>query len=257
MADLNPGASFESVTIGGLDRRLNLLEADADPLVGALTLGAARTALRRALGQLAELAKLLEDPPPGAALAALSDTTPQWFLELDHDEPAGTAIRPHLPGPDGEPTGMVEMSLGLASIPLSKLLEDMDLDPLTVSDEPGYWSRIGSSDEHPEADPRRDGRPRLRVRLGGRALSAGALVGRFRSAVVVSVGSAPVRSIPASDPVEEAEDLLRVLSEPAEDGEDLLRVLSEPAEDGEDLLRVFRSPAALPGDGPLSGSASA
>ena len=33
MAALNPGAAFESVTIGGLDRRLNFVEADADPLV--------------------------------------------------------------------------------------------------------------------------------------------------------------------------------------------------------------------------------
>jgi hypothetical protein len=150
MAPLNPGAAFESVTIGGLDRRLNFVEADADPLVGALTLGTARAALRRALTQLAELAKLLEDPPPGAALAALSDATPQWFLELDHDEPAGTALRPHLPGPDGQPTGTVEMSLGLASVPLSKLLEKMELDALTVSDEPGYWSRLAAQKNIPK-----------------------------------------------------------------------------------------------------------
>jgi len=99
---------------------------------------------------VASLAKLLEDPPPGAALAALSDSTPQWFLQLDHDEPAGVAIRPHLPGSDGRPTGKVEIPLALASIPLSRLLEKMTLDPLTVSDEPGYWARIVAQTNIPE-----------------------------------------------------------------------------------------------------------
>ena len=59
-----PGATFETVKIGGLSRRLNLVEADADPVVGGLTLGAARAGLTNALANLAALAKLLEDPPP-------------------------------------------------------------------------------------------------------------------------------------------------------------------------------------------------
>lgn len=150
MQALNAGATLEPVRIGGLARRLHLIEADADPLVGHLTLAAARSALTHALANLASLAKLLEDPPPGASLAALSDTTPQWFLELDHDEPAGVAIRPHLPGPDGRPTGKVEIRLALAAIPLSKLLEKMTLDPLTVSDEPGYWARLVAQTNIPQ-----------------------------------------------------------------------------------------------------------
>jgi len=142
MKALNTGATLEPVRIGGLSRRLNLIEAEADPLVGGLTLAAARSALTNALANLVSLAKLLEDPPPGAALAALSDATPQWFLELHHDEPAGVAISPHLPRPDGQPTAAVEIPLALAATPLSKLLEKMTLDPLTVSDEPGYWARL-------------------------------------------------------------------------------------------------------------------
>lgn len=145
-----PAAAFESIRIGGLERRLNLIEADADPLVGGLTLAAARSGLTNALANLAALAKLLEDPPPGAALAALSDPTPQWFLELDHDEPAGVAIRPHLPGPDGQPTARVELPLALAAKPLSTLLEPMTLDPLTVSDEPGYWARLAAQSNIPK-----------------------------------------------------------------------------------------------------------
>jgi 5-methylthioadenosine/S-adenosylhomocysteine deaminase len=154
-----PGASFETVKIGGLSRRLNLVEANADPVVGGLTLGAARTGLTNALANLAALAKLLEDPPPGAALAALTDPTPQWFLELDHDEPAGVATRPHLPGPDGKETGRVEMSVALASKPLSTLLEPMTLDPLTVADEPGYWARLAALTNIPE--PIRDAMAKL------------------------------------------------------------------------------------------------
>jgi 5-methylthioadenosine/S-adenosylhomocysteine deaminase len=150
MDDLAPGVTFETLKVGGLSRRLNLVEAGADPLVGGLTLAAARAGLTNALANLAALAKLLEDPPPGAALAALTDPTPQWFLELDHDEPAGIATRPHLPGPDGQPTGRVEMSLALASKPLSTLLEPMTLDPLTVSDEPGYWARLATQTNIPK-----------------------------------------------------------------------------------------------------------
>ncbi len=144
MEALGPGAAFESVRVGGLDRRLFLTEAAADPIVGGLTLAGARSALTNALANLAALAKLLEDPPPGAALAALSDPTPQWFLELAQEEPAGLAQRPHLPGPDGQPTAVVEMPLAAASKPLSTLLVPMSLDPLTVSDEPGYWARLGA-----------------------------------------------------------------------------------------------------------------
>ena len=147
---VEPGATFETVKIGGLQRRLNLVEAGADPVVGGLTLGAARSELTSALANLAALAKLLEDPPPGAALAALTDPTPQWFLELDHDEPAGVAIRPHLPGPDGQQTGRAELPLALASKPLSTLLEPMTLDPLTVADDPGYWARLAAQTNIPK-----------------------------------------------------------------------------------------------------------
>ena len=163
MEALDPGAAFETVRIDGLDRRLFLTEAAADPIVGGLTLAAARSALTNALANLAALAKLLEDPPPGAALAALSDPTPQWFLELAQDEPAGLALRPHLPGPDGQPTAVVEMPLAAAAKPLSKLLVPMTLDPLTVSDDAGYWARHRGADDHPRGDPDRVGGPR---RLG-------------------------------------------------------------------------------------------
>ena len=150
MDDLNVGATFEEIRIGGLERRLYLAEAAADPLVGHLTLAAARSALSDAMANLASLAKLLEEPPPGAALAALSDPSPQWFLELDHDEPAGIATRPHLPGPDGQPTGMVETPLALAAKPLSQVLVAMTLDPLTVADDPGYWSRLAAQSNIPQ-----------------------------------------------------------------------------------------------------------
>ena len=43
------------------------------------------------------------------------------------------------------------MSVGLASVPLSKLLDKMELDPLTVSDEPGYWSRLAAQKNIPKS----------------------------------------------------------------------------------------------------------
>ena len=92
----------------------------------------------------------LEHPPAGAAAAALTDPTPHWFLQLDLDEPPGVAIAPHLPGPDGRPTAMVPPMPGAAAIPLSKLLEPMTLDPLSVADEPGYWARLAAQPTIPE-----------------------------------------------------------------------------------------------------------
>ena len=111
---------------------------------------AARARLTDALGDLAALALRLEHPPVGAAAAALSDPTPRWFLQLDIDEPPGIAIAPHLPGSDGRPTAMVPPMPGAAAIPLSKLLEPMTLDPLSVADEPGYWARLASQPTIPE-----------------------------------------------------------------------------------------------------------
>ena len=42
------------------------------------------------------------------------------------------------------------MPLALASKPLSKLLEPMTLDPLTVADEPGYWARLAAQTNIPK-----------------------------------------------------------------------------------------------------------
>jgi hypothetical protein len=150
MAEISPDAEFEAVRIGGRERRLLLTEADVDPIIGGLTLAAARARLTDALGDLAALAMRLEHPPVGAAAAALSDPTPRWFLQLDVDEPPGIAIAPHLPDSDGRPTAMVPPMPGAAAIPLSKLLEPMALDPLSVADEPGYWARLASQPTIPE-----------------------------------------------------------------------------------------------------------
>ena len=163
--DRDPDAAFEAVRIGGRERRLLLTEADVDPIIGGLTLAAARARLTDALGDLAALAGRLEHPPVGAAAAALSDPTPRWFLQLDLDEPPGIAIAPHLPGSDGRPTAMLPPMPGAAAVPLSKLLEPMTLDPLSVSDEPGYWARLASQPTDPRADPRRPSRPWTERRL--------------------------------------------------------------------------------------------
>jgi hypothetical protein len=42
------------------------------------------------------------------------------------------------------------MPLAAAAKPLSKLLVPMTLDPLTVSDDAGYWARIGAQTTIPQ-----------------------------------------------------------------------------------------------------------
>ena len=118
MTGIAPDAAFEAVRIGGRDRRLLLAEADVDPVIGGLTLAAARASLTDALADLASLAGRLEHPPAGAAAAALADTTPHWFLQLELDEPPGNSpSHPTCREPTAWPTAMAPPMPAATAIP--------------------------------------------------------------------------------------------------------------------------------------------
>jgi cytosine/adenosine deaminase-related metal-dependent hydrolase len=133
----------ESFTIARNPRALYLKDPAADPLVGSLTFTQAKAQLSDALNRLPELASALEHPTsvPKLADANLGET--RWFLQLDHDESPGFALRPHLPDPSGFPTAMPAPDLAAAE-PLSTVLTPLTLDPLTVADDRSFLTAIGN-----------------------------------------------------------------------------------------------------------------
>jgi cytosine/adenosine deaminase-related metal-dependent hydrolase len=138
------GDGGEEWTVGQSKRVLNLKQETADPIVGALTLRQACDRLGDGLQRLSELA--LEEENIAAALASGAiepPTVETWSLELEHDDPAGTSQRPHLPLATGELTGMLEpMDLFTAALPLSELLKPVELDEITVEDDDEFFERL-------------------------------------------------------------------------------------------------------------------
>jgi 5-methylthioadenosine/S-adenosylhomocysteine deaminase len=118
-------ASAEAGTVAGRARLAFLVQPTADPVVGGMTLAEATKVLEDGLRRLPELAKDMVEHPTADPDAL--------FLVLDHEEQDGADLRPHLPGPDGEPTAVGNG--GVRATPLPDLLEPLTLDALTVADD--------------------------------------------------------------------------------------------------------------------------
>lgn len=135
----NFGLGTEQWRIGSAERVLNLAQETANLVVGALRLSEARDRLREGMGRLPELARRLEEP----SRALVAETTPQWSLVLDHEEPPGTAIRPHLPfNVANGPEALRLTDVMAVQPPLSQILEPLELDPLSVADDPSFVDRL-------------------------------------------------------------------------------------------------------------------
>jgi 5-methylthioadenosine/S-adenosylhomocysteine deaminase len=147
-------ADGEKIRVGGQPRALFLQDADADPDVDAVSLSAATSALVQALHALPELARALEAPkaPHAARLVLDQSRRPVWSLALDEIQDDGVDIRPRLPyaGP-GDFTGPRIAAARASSMPLSALLTSMELDPLTVADDPAFMRRIAKEPNVPLA----------------------------------------------------------------------------------------------------------
>ena len=74
-----------------------------------------------------------------------------WSLALDEIEATGMDLRPRLPfaGPR-DFTGPKRVSVGAAAPPLSKILESITLDALTVVDDPNFLEQIAAQPNVPE-----------------------------------------------------------------------------------------------------------
>ena len=128
------GPGTESWRVAGRERLLNLAQETADPAVGALTLRAARDRLAREMRDLPRQAALF-----GQDSRILDSAGVKWYLLLDHDELAGEAQRPYLLGREA------------AAIPGGPWADvaPLELDPLTVVDDPGFLDRISGEQNLP------------------------------------------------------------------------------------------------------------
>ena len=141
--------SLETWKVGGKRVALNLAQEDADPAVGKITLKAAGQKLKTGLHDLKALAKALEKPTPHLA-RVVSGT--QWRLVLDHEEPEGLAQRPHLRDSSGRLTGTIpRLAASLAAKPLSEVLIPLQLEPLTMVDQPSFVDHLQQQPNLPAA----------------------------------------------------------------------------------------------------------
>ena len=147
------GPAGEKLHVGGKERRLFLEQETADPDVSSVSLGAARSALRAALGDLPNLARELERPKPAIASRAVLDAPVPlvWSLALDEIRNTGVDLRPRLPfnGP-ADFTGPARVSAAAAAKPLSAILQPVELDPLTVADDRDFLGKISAQPNVPD-----------------------------------------------------------------------------------------------------------
>lgn len=134
------GGSGETVTIAGRARRMNLLQAEEDPIMQGITYAGARATL---VDGLANLPKLAQAPPTAMLASPLSDQPPQWFLALDELHDTGEALRPLLG------TGGPSIALEAAAVAAARQLVPLELDELTVIDDKTFLQRVAAQPNLP------------------------------------------------------------------------------------------------------------
>jgi 5-methylthioadenosine/S-adenosylhomocysteine deaminase len=130
--DLAPETGLEKLTLERRSVFLDLEDEDADETVRGLSLAAATARLKDGLARLPELARTLENPHMAKAFRDLGERG--WFLVLEHEEP-GFSERPRFSAAR-EP--VKRLSAEKAAVPLSQLLQPLDLDPLTAAADDDY-----------------------------------------------------------------------------------------------------------------------
>jgi len=149
-------ADEEAIRVGGQARHLFLKQETSDPDVAQIPLGKATRQLTDGFHKVAELAKELETPrrAPRKRLLDVMPSGPVWSLALDEISSSGVEMSPRLPfgGPD-DFTGPVRAPrTPAANAPkLSTILRSIDVDPLTVADDPNFLARIQAQPNLPDA----------------------------------------------------------------------------------------------------------
>ena len=143
------GATGEPLTINGQKRMLFLKQDTQDPLVGAIKLSQAKTTLKSALSRLPALAKELEQPKPVAMIGRRRAPT-TWQLALDEIEDTGFDLRPRLRSRITRQFTGPRRAVAAATQPLSQILEPLELDPLSVVDDPDFLSALAMQRNLPQ-----------------------------------------------------------------------------------------------------------
>src|SRR5262249_27551479 len=146
----------QTVRVGGQSRRLFLHQGTTDGAVAPVSLSTATATLRKALRDIAKVAKEAERPKRTAVRRALdAPTAPVWSLALDEIRDNGVELRPRLPlnGPRDftGPAQVPRAALPAASAPLSQILGPIALDPLTVADDAHFLTLVEKQPNVPEA----------------------------------------------------------------------------------------------------------
>jgi len=143
------GAIGEPLTINGQKRTLFLKQDTQDPVVGAIKLSQATATLKEALSKLPALAKALEKPQPVAAIGRRS-VPPSWQLALDEIEDTGFDLRPRLRSLRTRQLTGPARRVAAAPKPLSQILQPLELDPLTVVDDPDFLPALARERNLPQ-----------------------------------------------------------------------------------------------------------
>jgi 5-methylthioadenosine/S-adenosylhomocysteine deaminase len=143
------GATGEELTLAGQRRTLFLKQDTQDPLVGTIRLSQAKTTLKEALSKLPSLAKDLERPKPVAVIGRRRPPT-VWQLALDEIEDTGLELRPRLRSPHSRQLTGPTRRLAKAAKPLSQILQPLELDPLTVVDDPDFLPALARERNLPQ-----------------------------------------------------------------------------------------------------------
>jgi 5-methylthioadenosine/S-adenosylhomocysteine deaminase len=133
--------SGELATIAGRHRKLNLVQAEEDPVMQGITFAAARKTL---VEGLADLPKLARAPLISAFASPARGEKPQWFLALDELHATGEELRPRI-GATGPP-----LALTAAAVHAAHQLKPLVLDGLTVIDDHTFLARVAAQPNPPK-----------------------------------------------------------------------------------------------------------
>jgi hypothetical protein len=140
----------EQVKLGSSKRYLYLKNKSPDnPIDIDLTYAEARTKLEGGMASLPQLAVQAEQSDSGIFAGAAGVLTPgtHWRIESDHEDRPDSSQRHHLMFED-ETTGGGFFEE--AAVPLSELLEPMELDRATVADDTHYFRKLAVQRNLPE-----------------------------------------------------------------------------------------------------------
>lgn len=147
------GSGVETLTVGDQSRVLYLTQRTEDPDVAALTLAQATAKLSDALENIKAIRLEQEAARPEharvealAAAPAVQAGHPR--LALDEFEHTDITQRPHLPL-GGEMTGPLDHAAAPVE-PLSAMLVPIELDPLTVADDPSWLKQLETERNLPD-----------------------------------------------------------------------------------------------------------